>query len=405
MSEVLQSVGVVIVAAGRGNRARGDDSARPPKQYRTVGGIPVLASSVKAFTARDDVTAIVVVIGAEDDAHFDALGLDDSRLRVVAGGDTRQASVSAGLEALKAESSVPALALIHDAARPFVAHELIDRVIAALAMCDAAIPVVAVTDTLKQVDNDGHVLATADRDALRAAQTPQGFRLEAIHAAHEAAREAADVTFTDDGSIAEWAGLRVQVVDGDAANYKLTTPDDFERAEAAFNASNGSASMMQTRTGQGFDVHRFTDGDRVTLGGIIIPHDRALSGHSDADVVLHAITDAIYGALADGDIGHHFPPSEPQWRGADSSIFLEHAVSLLKARGGEIVLLDATIMCEAPKIGPHRDRMRERIAEIAKIRLGQVAIKATTTEQLGFAGRREGIAAMALATVNLPREN
>jgi len=287
--------------------------------------------------------------------------------------------------------------LIHDAARPFVSVGLIDRAIAAMAIAKGAIPALAVTDTVKQVDANGRVTATVDRATLRTVQTPQVFAFGTLLEAHRKAAAANRHDFSDDAALAEWAGVGISVFPGDPENIKLTTAEDFQRAEAAM-----MAQLSDVRIGQGYDVHAFGDGDHVTLGGVRIAHDRALSGHSDADVVLHAAVDALLGAIADGDIGVHFPPSDPQWRGASSDRFLKFAVERVRARGGMIAHLDLTVVCEAPRVGPHRDAIRARVAEIAGIALDRVAIKATTSEKLGFTGRREGIVALATATVRLP---
>jgi 2-C-methyl-D-erythritol 4-phosphate cytidylyltransferase/2-C-methyl-D-erythritol 2,4-cyclodiphosphate synthase len=287
--------------------------------------------------------------------------------------------------------------LIHDAARPFVTEAVISRAIDAAGRTGAAIPAVAVADTIKLVGATGDVEATPERARLRSAQTPQAFRYDVILEAHRRAVREGRYDFTDDAALAEWAGHRVATFEGEASNVKLTTPEDFLRAEAA-----QVAALADVRTGFGFDVHQFIAGDHVWLGGVRIAHECGVTGHSDADVVLHALVDAILGALCEGDIGVHFPPSDPQWRGASSDRFLAFAVERVQARGGRIAHLDATIVCEAPRIGPHRDAMRARIAEIAGISESRVAIKATTSEKLGFTGRREGIAAFANATIRLP---
>ena len=313
----------------------------------------------------------------------------------VAGGATRQSSVHAGLEALAA--AAPDIVLIHDAARPFADGTLISRAIAAADKTGAAIPVIPVTDTIKQVDSDGDVIATPERARLRIAQTPQAFRFEAILEAHRrAVRERRD-DFTDDAALAEWAGLTVATFEGDPANMKLTNPEDFVREEARL-----AAALGDVRTGTGYDVHAFGDGDHLMLCGVRVPHHRGFLAHSDGDVGLHALVDAILGALADGDIGSHFPPSDPQWKGAASDRFLAYAVERVAARGGRIAHLEVTLICERPKIGPLRDAMRNRIAEITGLPLSRVAVKATTSERLGFTGREEGIAATASATVRLP---
>jgi len=336
------------------------------------------------------------VIHRDDAATFAdaAAGLD---LRPAAfGGATRQISVRAGLEALEKEQAQPQIVLVHDAARPFTSPALISRAIAAGAG-GAAIPGLTLTDTVKEVDADGRVVATRDRGRLRTVQTPQAFRYSDLLAAHRRASKAGRDDFTDDAALAEWAGMAVTVFEGESGNMKLTTEEDFARVEAA-----DWQRLTDIRTGTGYDVHSFVEGDHVWLGGVRIPYSQSLSGHSDADVPLHALVDAILGALADGDIGAHFPPSDPRWRGAPSDKFLAFAVDRVRRRGGRIAHLDVTIVCEAPRIGPHRDAMRARIAEIAGIGLDRVAVKATTNEKLGFIGRQEGIAAMATATVRLP---
>jgi 2-C-methyl-D-erythritol 4-phosphate cytidylyltransferase / 2-C-methyl-D-erythritol 2,4-cyclodiphosphate synthase len=301
----------------------------------------------------------------------------------------------ASLEALAADA--PHIVLIHDAARPFPTRALVSRAIEAARKRGTAAPGTPLTDTVKQVDAGGRVLATPPRAALRAVQTPQAFNFPLILDAHRRAAAAGVVDLTDDVAVAEWSGAAAHVFEGDPGNIKVTTMEDFRAAEARLAGLAG-----ETRVGQGFDVHAFAPGDHVWLCGIRVPHDQSLAGHSDADVVLHALADAIYGALADGDIGSHFPPSDPRWKGAASRIFLAHAAERVRARGGALVHLDATIVCEAPKIGPHRDAMRARIAEIVGLDIGRVAVKATTSERLGFTGRGEGIACLAVATVRLP---
>ena len=376
----------IIVAAGQGVRA-GDGL---PKQYRAIGGKPVLRWSVETALAHPDIDAVQVVI-APDHAAFcaDALaGLD--LLPPVDGGSTRQASVHRALRAVAIHQ--PRKVLIHDAARPFVSPQIISGVCAALDEHDGAIPAIAVADTLKHVEQ-GSITRTLPRDGVFSAQTPQGFRFNAILSAHDAA---AGKEFTDDAAIAEGAGLSVVTVPGSRMNFKLTTQEDFVTAEMLLS------SRASARTGSGFDVHRFCAGDHVWLCGVRVPHDHGLEGHSDADVGLHALTDAILGAAALGDIGQHFPPTEPRWKGAASHLFLSHAASLLRDRGGEISNVDVTIICERPKVAPHREVMARRIAEILAIDIGRVSVKATTTEGLGFTGRREGIAAQATATVLLP---
>lgn len=380
---------VIIVAAGRGHRA----GKGVPKQYRRIGGETVLARTLRAFAKCEGIRAIQPVIHPDDAALYAASCATVTDIRPpVAGGATRQASVRAGLEALAADP--PDLVLIHDAARPFVSNVLIRNAISAAAEHGAAVPALPVTDTLKSIAPDGALAAGPDRAGLRTVQTPQAFRYDLILAAH---RAAAGGDLTDDAAVAEAAGHKVVAFAGEAGNVKLTTPEDFLNADNRLLAELGDV-----RTATGFDVHAFEEGDHVMIGGISIPHIAKLSGHSDADVVLHALTDAILGTIGAGDIGHHFPPSDPLWKGASSDRFLVHAVDLVGKAGGRLAHLDVTVICEAPKIGPHREAMRARIAEIAGIPVGRVSVKATTSEKLGFTGRREGIAALASATVRLP---
>ena len=393
-----RTIAVIVVAAGRGERASSTADASP-KQYRDLAGTPVLSRSIAAFLGRDDVSWVIPVIHAEQADRYAALGLADPRLLApVTGGETRQASVLAGLTALSPKR--PDLVLIQDAARPLVSSEVIGGVIEALKGSEAALPVVPVTDTIKRSVDGRTVSATEDRKTLFAAQTPQGFRFPQILSAHlRAGRMPRE--FTDDAAIAEWAGLSVALTPGSTHNLKITHPEDFARAERLL----GRETRMETRIGTGFDVHPFDTGNSVWLGGVEIPHTHKLKGHSDADVALHALTDAIYGALGEGDIGKHFPPSDPQWKGAASSIFLKHAASLVGERQGRIVNLDITIVCEAPRVGPHVEAMKAAISGVCGISAGRVAIKATTSEQLGFTGRGEGIVAMASASIELPRED
>jgi 2-C-methyl-D-erythritol 4-phosphate cytidylyltransferase/2-C-methyl-D-erythritol 2,4-cyclodiphosphate synthase len=371
----------VIVAAGRGSRLGG----ALPKQFLPLGERTVVARSIDAFLGHHGIRRVVVAIGPGDEAAFaEAVGERAAAVRTVTGGETRQASVRAALAALADDA--PARVLVHDAARPFVSPALVERVLAALDAHEAVVPGVPVTDTLKRAVN-AVVAETVPRDRLYAVQTPQGFQYASLVAAHAQMTGMA----TDDGGVMEAAGHAVAMVDGERSNYKITTAEDLAAAEAAVR----SVPVV----GQGFDVHRLERGGPLILGGIEIDADIRLSGHSDADVALHALTDAILGAVADGDIGHHFPPSDAQWKGAASDSFLAFAADRVRASGGEIAHLDLTIICERPKIGPHRDRMRARIADIVRIPVSRVAVKATTTERLGFTGRGEGIAAQAAATV------
>jgi 2-C-methyl-D-erythritol 4-phosphate cytidylyltransferase/2-C-methyl-D-erythritol 2,4-cyclodiphosphate synthase len=386
-------VAAVIVAAGQGVRAGGG----MPKQFQRIGGETLLRRALSCFLGAPKVSFVQPVIRSED---LDLVRVETAGLNVlppVFGGATRQASVRAGLEALLPRK--PDIVLVHDAARPFASADLIARAIAAAEKTGAAIPGLPVTDTIKRVDVSGSVETTLDRASLRLVQTPQAFAFPALVAAHRRAAEQGREDFTDDAALAEWAGMKVSVFPGEPGNTKFTTAEDFVRAEAI-----QAAALADVRTGSGLDVHAFGPGDHVTLGGIRIPHSHALTGHSDADVALHALTDAILGALADGDIGAHFPPSDPQWRGASSDRFLVFAVDRVRERHGRIAHLDLTIVCEAPRIGEHRDRMRANIAKLAGIGIDRVAVKATTSEKLGFTGRGEGIVAYATATVRLPWE-
>ncbi|MET4328415.1 2-C-methyl-D-erythritol 4-phosphate cytidylyltransferase/2-C-methyl-D-erythritol 2,4-cyclodiphosphate synthase [Bradyrhizobium sp. i1.15.2] len=386
-----QRTAVVLVAAGRGLRA----GAGGPKQYREIGGVPVIYRAMEAFSRHADVFAVQPVVNPDDSAMFTAAVAGLSHEAPVNGGATRQASVLAGLEALARHK--PDIVLIHDAARPFVSEGVITRAIDAASRTGAAIPVVPVTDTIKVTGENGNVEDTPDRARLRIAQTPQSFRFDVILEAHRRAAKDGRSDFTDDAAIAEWAGLTVATFEGDVANMKLTTPEDFVREEARL------ASLLgDIRTGTGYDVHAFGEGDHLMICGVRVPHTRGFLAHSDGDVGLHALVDAILGALADGDIGSHFPPSDAKWKGASSDQFLQYAIERVTQRGGRIANLEVTMICERPKIGPLRDTMRARIAEISGVDISRVAVKATTSERLGFTGREEGIAATASATIRLP---
>jgi 2-C-methyl-D-erythritol 4-phosphate cytidylyltransferase/2-C-methyl-D-erythritol 2,4-cyclodiphosphate synthase len=390
-------VGVVVVAAGRGERAGA--TREGPKQYRDVGGQPVLRRTLEIFAAHASIAEIVVAIHPDDtDLYAAATPGLDGRIRAIAGGSTRQASTRLGLLALK-DSNVDHV-LIHDGVRPFVDPALIDRVIAGIGPRHGSLPALAVSDTIKKGDGAGLVSGTVDRTGLFAAQTPQGFPFDPILRAHEKAHEEGRDDFTDDAAIAEWAGIPVKLVEGSPDNVKLTWARDIVMADARLNGA--SASFPDIRTGNGYDVHRFAPGDHVTLCGIAIPHDRRLDGHSDADVGLHALTDALLATCGAGDIGTHFPPSDPQWKGAASRIFVEEAVRLVRQKGGRIANADVTLICEAPKIGPHREAMVAEMAAMLAISADRISVKATTNEGLGFLGRREGIAAIATATVAYP---
>jgi 2-C-methyl-D-erythritol 4-phosphate cytidylyltransferase/2-C-methyl-D-erythritol 2,4-cyclodiphosphate synthase len=385
-------VAAVVVAAGRGTRSGLDY----PKQYKMMGRSPMVRESLRIFAEHPSIDVVLPVIHRDDGDRFAAAAAGLALAKPVFGGATRQDSVHAGLEALS--GGAPEIVLVHDAARPFTSAPLVDRAIAAARKSGAAIPALPVTDTVKLVDNDNLITATLNRTHLRTVQTPQAFAYSILLDAHRRAAAAGRADFSDDAALAEWAGLKVTVFEGEAANVKMTTSEDFIRAERDMQAW-----LADIRTGIGYDIHAFdSSGDHVWLGGVKIPHGRKLAGHSDADVALHALTDAILGALADGDIGVHFPPSDEKWRGASSDKFLAFAIERVKARGGVVSHVDVAIVCEAPKISPRRDEMRARIAEIAGLSIDRVGVKATTNEKLGAIGRAEGIAAYATATIRLP---
>ncbi len=383
----MPDIAALIVAAGTGERAGGG----LPKQFRPLGGVATLRRSVLAFAHVSGIATIQVVIGPGQDALTErALEGIATLSPFVRGGATRQESVLRGLEALVSHD--PDYVLIHDAARPFVSPILIGDLIAALnSGADAAVPLLAVADTLKRETQDG-MWTTVSRDGLYRAQTPQAFRFRAILEAHHVHGKAA---VTDDMALAELAGLKVIAVPGEESNVKITKPEDFQLAERML------AGGAEFRTGFGLDAHRFVPGDHVWLCGVKIAHDAALAGHSDADAGLHALTDAILGAIGEGDIGREFPPTDEKWRGAPSSLFLEHSAKLVRGIGGEIMHCDVTLVCERPRISPYREAMRSRIAEILQIETARVSVKATTTEGMGFTGRGEGLAAQAVATVRL----
>ncbi len=374
------TIAAIIVAAGRGTRAGGD----LPKQWQTLAGRRVIDWTVQAFRNAPEIDQIVLVLHPEDLERFPP----GDRISVVTGGETRPQSVRNGLDAL--QDLNPTHVLIHDAARACVKPDLISDIVSKMRDGDlkALAPALVVTDALWH-GADGLVTGTQDRAGLYRAQTPQAFSYADILAAHRAHPGDA----ADDVEVARAAGLPVTIMEGTEDNLKITTPEDFVRAK------NILGFQMDIRTGSGFDVHRFGDGDHVMLCGVAIPHDRGLQGHSDADVGLHALTDAIYGALAEGDIGHHFPPSDPQWKGAESHIFLRHAVDMIEEKGFKISNMDVTLICEFPKIGPHADTMRNTLAEMTGVATDRISVKATTSERLGFAGRGEGIAAQAIATL------
>ena len=386
------SVAAVIVAAGRGERAGGSDG---PKQYRKLAGKTVLSRSVQPFLSNPNIETVIVVIHPDDrDLYNKSISSDPKLLTPVLGGATRQLSVAAGLEGLL--DSNPDHVLIHDAARPFVDDTLIYRVIEGISSDHAALPAVPVADTLKRGDDRGIVVDTVPRESLHAAQTPQGFSFIEILNAHRNAQAAGRADFTDDSALAEWSGIKVALVEGDTQNTKLTTADDMKKAEEAMA---GRTTLPDIRVGHGYDTHQFTDGKTIWLCGVEIPHTHSLEGHSDADVGLHALTDALLAAIADGDIGSHFPPSDPKWKGARSDQFLKHAVERVVERGGVITHMDVTLVCEAPKIGPHRDAMRQVISTCSGVNTDRISVKATTNERIGFIGRNEGMVAFATATV------
>ncbi|AYD01373.1 bifunctional 2-C-methyl-D-erythritol 4-phosphate cytidylyltransferase/2-C-methyl-D-erythritol 2,4-cyclodiphosphate synthase [Neorhizobium sp. NCHU2750] len=389
------TIGIVIVAAGRGERAGSPDEG--PKQYRLIGGRSVIAHTLETFLNWQRSGPIVVVIHPDDEALYTAAtkGLSGAgALTTTFGGETRQRSVYEGLKALSTTEATHVM--IHDAARPFVDHAILDRVADAFDKgIDAVLPAVSVTDTLKRGGSDGLVHETVPRSGLYAAQTPQSFLLAEIRAAHEKAAALRRDDFTDDAAIAEWAGLPVSIVEGSVDNIKLTVKRDMTMADEKLS----SRMLPDVRTGNGYDVHQLVEGDGVTLCGIFIPHNQKLLGHSDADVALHALTDALLATCGAGDIGDHFPPSDMQWKGAPSRIFLEHAANIVREKGGTIMNADISLIAEAPKVGPHRDRMRENLAAMLGISLDRCSVKATTNEKIGFVGRREGIAAIATATV------
>ena len=383
----MTSCVALVVAAGRGTRL----GAPLPKQYLPLAGKPLLRYSLETLARHPAIEHVRVVFNPDDAAHYDAASRGLDLLSPVAGGAARQDSVRLGLESL--DGLAPERVLIHDGARPFLDTGTIDRVLTALDEAPGAIPALPLRDTVKR-GADGVVTDTVDRASLWRAQTPQGFHYRPILAAH---RAAAGNDLSDDAAVAERASLAVRLVAGREENFKVTTGDDLLEAERLLAARQGDI-----RTGQGFDVHAFGPGDHVWLCGVKIPHGQGLVGHSDADVGLHALTDAILGALGAGDIGVHFPPGDAKWRGAPSHLFLRHAADLVAAAGGRIAHVDVTLICEQPKIGPHRDAMVARMAEILGVDPRRVSVKATTTEKLGFTGRGEGIAGQAVATLRLP---
>ena len=380
----MTSTVALIVAAGRGYRVGGEI----PKQYLKLGATSVLHKTVSVFLNHPRVDAVRVVIHSDDRALYDEAIGGLELLEPVHGGATRQDSVRFGLESFA--EMAPEKVLIHDAARPYVDDDLICRVIEAIDRSSGAVPALAVNDTLKR-GRDGVILDTVDRTTLWRAQTPQGFKYKDILSAHG---DCTGQELTDDAAVAEAGGFEVVMVDGNEMNIKITTPQDIEKAREA-------ETGVEYRSGFGFDVHRFKAGDHVTLCGVKVAHDQALEGHSDADVGLHALTDALLGAIGAGDIGQHFPPTDEQWRGVTSDRFLEHAGKIVSERNGSIANVDVTLICEVPKVGPHRQTMETRIASILGITEDRVNVKATTTEKLGFTGRGEGIAAQAVASIRI----
>ncbi|MDH4984582.1 bifunctional 2-C-methyl-D-erythritol 4-phosphate cytidylyltransferase/2-C-methyl-D-erythritol 2,4-cyclodiphosphate synthase [Aminobacter anthyllidis] len=391
-------VAVVVVAAGRGERAGQADG---PKQYRRIGGQAVIWHTLKAFLDHPRVGPIAVAIHADDGELFAAAaGELASRVTTVVGGATRQDSTRFALIAL--QEARPHSVLIHDGVRPFIGPEVIDRAIAGIDASHGSLPSLPVSDTLKKEAFDRTVAETVPRAGLHSAQTPQGFPFEPIFSAHQRAFEAGRSDFTDDSAIAEWAGIPVRLVLGSPDNVKLTWAKDIAMADQRL--SGQAISFPDVRTGNGYDVHSFEPGDHVWLCGVKIAHSKKLNGHSDADVGLHALTDALLATCGAGDIGTHFPPSDPQWRGAASRQFVEHAATIVRSRGGRIANADITLICEAPKVGPHREAMTAELADMLRIAPERISIKATTNEKLGFIGREEGIAAIATASVVYPGE-
>lgn len=381
------TVAAIIVAAGKGVRAGGS----VPKQFAELCGKPTVLHSVDALISHPAVAEVIVVTGeGQEDQARERLGESMNFVKLVTGGTERRDSVRAGLEALEGKGVTRVL--IHDAARPFLPAIVIDALLAALDHAPGAVPALPVADTLAK--GDATLGDNVPRAGLNRIQTPQAFHFDAILAAHRA--WPADEEATDDAQMLRRMGQAVTLVPGDPMLEKITHPQDFAAAEARH------AATLISRSATGFDVHRFEAGQELWLGGVLIPHDKGLSGHSDADVVLHAITDALLGTVGAGDIGMHFPPSDPKWRGAASRQFLEHAVGLVREQGGIVDFVDVTIICEAPKIGPHREAIRASIAAILSLPVSRVSLKATTTERLGFTGRGEGMAAQAIATVRLP---
>ena len=389
----MDQIVVVIVAAGRGERM-GTDAG--PKQYRMLAGSSVLQHTINCFYDHADIDAIQVVIHEDDHELYHANITENGKLlSPVKGGASRQESCKAGIDAVN--GGVFGKVLIHDAARPFVSHQTISNVINGIKEGIGTLPATAIADTVKKADESGIVHSTVPRNDLHLAQTPQGFVLDEIFAAHDKASIINPHDFTDDAAVAESAGLAMQLVEGNSDNFKITTLEDLKAAEEKLAMNS---SFPDIRTGSGYDVHALGPGSSVILCGVEIPHSQSLQGHSDADVGLHALTDALLGTIGAGDIGSHFPPSDPQWKGASSDLFIEYAVKLVREAGGMITNMDVTIICETPKIGPHRDDMRRMISKICGVEVPRISVKATTNEKIGFIGRQEGIAAIATVTAS-----
>lgn len=392
----------VIVAAGRGERA--GQSTEGPKQYRRIGGQAVLAHTLRTFLACEQISPVVVVIHADDhDLYHAALkraDIDASRLKLVTGGPTRQESTRLGLLAL--QDDAPDYVMIHDGVRPFITQDLLKRIMIALHPQTGVLPALAVSDTLKQAGGDALVTKTVPRAGLFAAQTPQSFPFAPILDAHNAAFALGRTDFTDDAAIAEWQSIPVRVVEGSADNTKITWAKDIEMADQRLRQD--MVAFPDIRTGNGYDVHSFEPGDHVWLCGVKIPHDFKLNGHSDADVALHALTDALLATRGAGDIGTHFPPSDPQWKGAASRQFVEFAVKTVREAGGRIANADITLIAEEPKIGPHREAMTAELSDMLGVSADRVSVKATTNEKMGFVGRKEGIASIVTVSVIYPGE-
>ena len=399
MPQNIDTIAFIVVAAGRGSRS----GLTIPKQYHSLCGQTLFRRTLNAIgkigehlSGQSSIKSSVICVTHKDDDHYFNAAIHDIEMpcHQVYGGTTRQESVYNGLQ--KAKELGTAIVLIHDAARPFVTYQIVERLLAGLKEFKAVIPAVKTVDTLKLIDGN-KICETIDRNKIISVQTPQAFMTDALLQAHEKAKADDIQDLTDDGAVMEYAGHSVGWSDGDSGNYKLTTPQDFIKAEQDIMMQLGDI-----RVGQGYDVHGFAEGDYVTLCGVDIPHDKKLKGHSDADVAMHALTDALLSAIADGDIGSHFPPSDPQWKGASSEIFLKHACNLIENKGGVVANITILIICEAPKIGPHRQAMRLVLSKIMGLDVDRISVQATTTEKLGFTGRREGIAAQASATVRLP---